>query len=174
MKVSEAKELIRNVSFDATKPTIWADLGCGHGVFTYALAELLAQNSIIYGIDRITEINKVRSVNNVEIKFMQADFVMDEIQLPKLNGLMMANSLHYVKEKKALLVKLVQYLSNTGIFIIIEYDTLKANKWVPYPVNQEQLNQLFASIGYAEFNMIAEKPSVYGDQMMYCCVIRKQ
>lgn len=174
MQVTEAREMIKNVSFDNTKPMVWADLGCGDGIFTYALAELLAPKSIIYAIDRTIKQSNKKTINDVEIKFMQADFVTDEMQLPQPDGFLMANSLHYVKDKIALLTKLKQYLSKTGFFIIIEYDTLHANKWVPFPINMEQLKQLFSSIGYTDFKKIGERPSLYGSQMMYCCVIRIQ
>ena len=32
-------------------PTSWADLGCGDGTFTLALAELLADGSVIHAVD---------------------------------------------------------------------------------------------------------------------------
>ena len=36
----------------STRPGTWADLGCGDGVFTLLLAELLPPGSNVYAVDR--------------------------------------------------------------------------------------------------------------------------
>lgn len=172
MRVAEAREFIKNAQLNNRQPTVWADLGCGDGVFTYALADLLASGSSIYAIDKSLQPHNETTGNKIEVKFQQADFISDELKLPKLDGLLMANSLHYVKDKKGLLAKLKQYLSTAVIFIIVEYDTLKANQWVPYPVNPEQLKRLFVSAGYNDFSITGERQSVYGPQKMYACAIK--
>ena len=41
MKVSDATTLIKTGIPDRIKNTAWADLGCGSGIFTNALASLL-------------------------------------------------------------------------------------------------------------------------------------
>lgn len=172
MKLTEAIDLIKNAPVKNIQPASWADLGCGDGLFTYALAILLMPGSCIYAIDRLLQQRNEATANKVEIRFQQTDFISDDLHLTKLDGILMANSLHYVKDKRALLTKLKQYLSKSGIFIIVEYDTLKANPWVPYPVNPEQLKQLFASAGYPEFIKTGERESVYGPYKIYACTLK--
>ncbi|MBE7179566.1 MAG: class I SAM-dependent methyltransferase, partial [Mucilaginibacter polytrichastri] len=36
---------------DKISPQVWADLGCGDGLFSRALAGFLAQGSTIYAVD---------------------------------------------------------------------------------------------------------------------------
>lgn len=51
MKRQEAVNLIEKAIQYSDKPQIWADLGCGDGTFTHALAHLLPNGSHIYAID---------------------------------------------------------------------------------------------------------------------------
>ncbi len=52
MTVQEATYLIRHDHNKSFAKDTWADLGCGSGIFTYALASLLKKGSTIYAIDR--------------------------------------------------------------------------------------------------------------------------
>jgi len=169
MQLHEASDLIKSAIMDSKHPSVWADLGCGDGLFSYALSGLLAPGSCVYAIDKIIKPHHEITGNNVEIKFQKADFITDDLKFSKLDGILMANSLHYVKEKNTLLNKLQHYICQTGIFIIVEYDTLHASKWVPYPINFDQLKQLFASVGYNDLAKIGERQSIYGTQKMFSC-----
>src|SRR4051812_18975191 len=81
----------------------WADLGSGDGAFTLALADLLPASEI-YSIDKNSlrlENQKLEFVHrfpNANIHFISADF-NKPLKLPLLDGILMANSLHYVKEQ---------------------------------------------------------------------------
>src|SRR6476469_4415874 len=101
MVLHEAIDLIR---FTPAKEQsqAWADLGCGNGLFTKALASLLPGGSRIHAIDAdektIKEIPS--SYNGVGIEKSVLDFTSDRLVLQHMDGIMMANSLHYVKEKE--------------------------------------------------------------------------
>ena len=63
MEIIEAKNISATARF-ATAPQTWLDLGCGSGIFTLALAELLPFGSTIVCVDKeeqnvITRINKI-------------------------------------------------------------------------------------------------------------------
>ncbi len=168
MTIAEAKSLLTTCSF--TMPETWADLGCGNGTFTYALAELLQHKSSIYAIDQQKQ--KLHQIYaEIPITFQQADFANDLLRLPPLNGILMANSLHYVKDQHALIKKLEGcFINDNKRWIIIEYEHQVANQWEPYPVPFDQLNTLYRQFGYSSITKIAERKSTFGG-MMYAALI---
>ena len=52
MQMNDAVELIKHDSIFKSGEQDWADLGCGSGTFTMALASLLALDSTIYAVDK--------------------------------------------------------------------------------------------------------------------------
>ncbi|MBN9382033.1 MAG: class I SAM-dependent methyltransferase [Chitinophagaceae bacterium] len=139
----------------------WADLGCGSGLFTTAIARLLPAGSTVYGVD--TNPTLPHSSSIIPIK---ADFEKDSLPLNNLDGIIMANSLHYVKDKPALLQKLRSYMQPQALFIIVEYDTDQpVPRWVPYPVSYVSLSKLFPHT-----QKLGERPSVYGRANMYAAL----
>jgi trans-aconitate methyltransferase len=52
MRHADASAMFDGARFDTPAPSTWADLGCGDGTFTRALAERLAQGSTIHAVDR--------------------------------------------------------------------------------------------------------------------------
>jgi ubiquinone/menaquinone biosynthesis C-methylase UbiE len=170
MQLSEAIQLINKAGIDNSRPTVWADLGSGPGLFTQALSTLLAPGSRVYAIDQSKQvINPVR--DDVRIEFSQADFIQDSIQVPLLDGIIMANSLHYVRDKPLLIQNLKRHLQPHSSFIIIEYDLKKANRWVPYPITPGDLRELFLNEGYRKFDITGTKKSVYNEGMIYASYI---
>lgn len=170
MQLQEAIQLIDKAPVDNERPTQWADLGSGAGLFAQALSTLLAPASKVYAIDQAKQ--TIRSVrDDVAIEFLQADFTKTNIKLPLLDGIVMANSLHYVRNKSGLIQNLQQYLQPHAGFIIVEYDLQKANRWVPYPIDPGELQQLFFNEGYDKFEMTGTKKSTYNEGMIYACYI---
>lgn len=175
MELSEAIELILHNSHSKQPDAVWADLGCGPGLFTFALAHLLPPGSTVYGVDK----NPINfgpwlQPEGVRTLSLQLDFVADNLPLPALDGILMANSLHYVADKPALLHRLVRSLKPGGRFLIVEYDTDKPTpQWVPYPVSFPSLQRLFEKAGYASVRKLGERPSVYGRAKMYAAIISK-
>ena len=77
----------------------WAHLGCGEGVFTKALAEILPFQSEILAIDRTFQRLEKIMGNQVSVNFQQANFEKDQLDLNDLNGILMANSFHFIQDK---------------------------------------------------------------------------
>lgn len=169
MKLQDAINLIKAAEI-SPKQTAWADLGCGSGTFTYALANLLAPQSNVIAVDKSRQ-QLSTIVNDVTIKFQQADFVIDILGFKELDGILMANALHYVKNKLQFIQQLKNYLNKKGMFIIIEYDTMQANRWVPYPLNMQALKDLFSEAGFSVVKKLGALPSVYHNNNLYACEI---
>jgi ubiquinone/menaquinone biosynthesis C-methylase UbiE len=170
MKISEAQALIQKAFIGKQDMEHWADLGCGSGTFTYALANCLQPGSHIDAID--AKMPVLASLNNVDILCRQADMEHINLSAAALDGILMANSFHYVKDKSRLVQRLKFSLKDDGMFLIVEYDTAIANRWVPYPHPFEELKLLFTNNGFDQIDKIGERSSVFGPQKMYACVIK--
>jgi ubiquinone/menaquinone biosynthesis C-methylase UbiE len=171
MQIEEAVLLIHKANIDKTNPSYWADLGCGNGVFTHALAKLLPAGSHIYAIDKTDQQIPPASHPAAGIEFIQADFEKEQMLLPPLHGIMMANSLHYIKDKEAFIKNLNGYFLDKSRFIIAEYDRVKSNRWVPYPIDISSLQKLFAGLGFIHFDLLGKRPSVYGQGNLYAAYV---
>ena len=172
LTLSETKKLIISAFPGEKSIQKWADLGCGNGLFANALSEFLKEGSKIFAIDKDSQI--IQPVNSkVEIKFMRNNFENGIAGIENLDGILMANSLHYVQNKEKLIQNLLQHLKPDGKFIIIEYDTKNANPWIPFPVDFDGLKQLFAVFGYNEIKIAGERRSIYGNDKMFAAVIEK-
>ena len=92
MQLNEAISLIQHDSFHPQGKQSWADLGCGSGLFTKALANILQPKSTIYAIDmNLPALKKLSSFNNVDIITQQSDFIADDLNLSELHGILMAS-----------------------------------------------------------------------------------
>jgi ubiquinone/menaquinone biosynthesis C-methylase UbiE len=168
MQTEDAIALITGAVDHRMVPQTWAELGSGSGTFTKALASLLPTTSTIHAIDRQMQTLPKR-YKNADIHFKQADFEKDSIDLNNLNGILLANALHYVKDQQSLMAKLATCLQQNGRFLLIEYDHRKPNRWVPYPVPFASAKEIFAAIGF-NVTKLAERASAFGDATMYSCI----
>lgn len=162
MDIKDAISLIRIEKVTKHETKVWADLGCGTGTFTIALANLLNNNSVVYAVDKnkIALKNIPEKIRNIKIEKLHVNFIRDEI--PKnLDGILMANSLHFVKNKKEFINRIKQNLNDNGLFIMVEYDTEKSNPWVPYPISFNSLKILFNNLGFSNCIKINEYPSKF-------------
>lgn len=172
MQLNNAIELIE-YNF-AAAPQVWADLGCGTGIFTRALARLLPPGSMIHAMDKNkSALEQIPDqFENVEIKKRHGDFIKED--LPNhLDGILMANSLHFVKDKISFLKNAVVYFKPEHYYLVVEYDSDAANYWVPFPVSFDSLKQLFQEAGYTLIKKLRERPSVYREANIYSGLIKK-
>jgi ubiquinone/menaquinone biosynthesis C-methylase UbiE len=132
---------------------IWADLGSGEGAFTLALADLGKETIEIYSVDKavhslvIQEELFKRRFPDAHIHFLDEDFTAP-LSIPKLDGILMANSLHFIAEKEPVLTQLKTYLKPNGKFILVEYNADRGNIWVPYPLSFEAWKKMAPSVGF--------------------------
>lgn len=166
MQHYEATALIQN-AIPTGAPGYWADLGCGAGTFTKALSGLLPEGSRILAIDR-----EPQAFRSPEITFTQADFVSDQLDLSGLDGILMANALHFVQDRTALIRKLETCFAGTPRFVLVEYDTETSNLWVPYPLSFAAMRTLFGGLGYSVLKT-GDKASAFGGRMYSALVVRE-
>jgi ubiquinone/menaquinone biosynthesis C-methylase UbiE len=161
MKISHATALIHTPHIEWARPQSWCDLGCGNGTFTAALAQLLAAGSTIHAVDldqrALTEIPDQH--DGVKIRKILGDLQSPGLSLPSVDGILMANVLHFIQEQSLFLRKL---LSVTDRFLIVEYERSKPNPWGPYPVSFERLRDLFSEAGVEHVERLATRPSRFG------------
>src|SRR5450759_5870378 len=106
---------------------IWADLGSGEGAFTLALADLLGPSGSIHTVDRDSRALQVQvralrdAFPSVRVTPLVADFTMP-IELPPFDGIVMANSLHFERDKLAVLRLVRGYLRPAGRLVLVAYD----------------------------------------------------
>lgn len=179
MELSAAIKLIDNpyLNKDSNTPETWADLGCGNGLFTKALATLLADGSTIYAIDKTDTFHMDNSItkSKTNIIFHSQDIEKQELELPLLNGILMANMLHYVKDKGPFLEKLKQILKPDTSFLIVEYDTdVPVTQWVPFPISFKAATQLFQQAGYKKIEKLGSQASLYQHSNLYSAIITSQ
>jgi trans-aconitate methyltransferase len=153
----------------APQPTAlrWADLGCGDGLFTEALARFLPAGSTVYGIDLRPSLYS-ESVNGVSLVPIQNDFINMPFPLDELDGILMANSFHYVEDKSAFLHRLRPHLRPGAPLLFVEYDTDRpVPTWVPFPVSYASLRPLLEKAGWPRVQKLGQMPSVYGSGNIY-------
>ena len=153
-----------------TESGLWLDLGAGTGTFSFALAELLPSGSTIYAIDKnksVLNISNGKSVN--EIIPFQTDF-NDLPKLPTLDGILMANALHYIKNPGHFLQNLLKLLRPNGSFVLIEYDKIRCDPWVPYPVPFQKWQLISSEVGLSVPKLFNERISRYRQGTMYAAV----
>ena len=127
---------------------IWADFGAGAGAFTLALRELVGPHAEIYALDKdrkaLNELEKAhreRFVTSQNLHTVRVDFT-STLSVPPLDGIVMANSLHFFKDKEKILRHVRKYLKMNGLLLLVEYNVDSGNIWVPYPLRFETFHEL--------------------------------
>ena len=171
MQTADAVALIRDAVEDGGNR--WADLGAGRGTFTRALVEILGADGSVIAADRdagsVAELQELAKTTPC-VSVVEADFTQG-IQLPPLDGILLANALHFVKDAGAVLARLVTSLEPGGRVVIVEYDKRAASLWVPYPIGIADLPKLAGAAKLSRFTVTDSRPSNY-EGTIYCAVAK--
>jgi trans-aconitate methyltransferase len=173
MRLRDAIEMLADSGVESLGPTTWADLGCGDGTFTLALAHALASGSIIHAMD--LDGSALRNIpatyKGVRITTHRGDFMRQPWPFADLDGIFMANSLHYVENQPAFIRACESHMERPWRFLIVEYDTNEATRWIPYPVGQTRAKTLFEREDYSSFRALSSRPSRYRRAPLYAIAI---
>jgi len=154
------------------RAAVWADLGAGEGAFTLALADLLGPGAQIISIDR-DERALGRQARSMAARFpgtllttQTADFTRP-LDLPPLDGIVMANALHFVPdaEKDAVLQRLLGALRPGSRLMVVEYNVDKGNPWVPYPFSYARWETLARRNGFTQTRRLTTVSSRFLGEM---------
>jgi SAM-dependent methyltransferase len=151
-------------------PGTWADVGSGDGTFTRALFELLGPGARIYAFDRdaraLAGLGRWAARNGADVISVHADFTgpfeLPGLPAPGLDGMLLANSLHFVSDPESVLSRLTALVRPGGRVVIVEYSGRGPNRWVPYPISMERLPRLAAAAGLSAPVITATRPSAFG------------
>jgi len=71
----------------------------------------------------------------------------------------MANSLHFFKDKENVLRHMRTLLKPGGTLLLVEYNVDSGNLWVPHPLSFETYRALAQRAGFTEPRLLATVPS---------------
>jgi SAM-dependent methyltransferase len=173
MRLRDAVAMLSGSGLGTLGPTVWADLGCGTGTFTRALADVLAPGSTIHAMDLDSAALARIPARHAEVRIhtVPGDFTKPPWRFGRLDGILMANSLHYVRNQAVFVEQCISRLQPRWCFVIVEYDMPAANQWVPYPVSRSKLADLFEPSGEASITLLGSRPSVYHRAPLYAALV---
>jgi SAM-dependent methyltransferase len=149
---------------------VWADFGAGTGAFTLALAELLGAGGEIFAIDKdaaaLREQERTMRARfpNAVVHYCAADFTAP-LNLPPLDGAVIANALHFQRDQARAVQTIRKYLRPGGHLILVEYNVDRGNLWVPYPLSYTTWEALARRCGFAYTRLLTTKPSHFLREM---------
>ncbi len=143
----------------------WADFGAGSGAFTLALRELVGESAQILAIDKdrgsLQELERQYRSRFGEaggLRLLATDFSRP-LDLPPLDGALMANSLHYFRDQEKVLGQVRSTMKVNGAFVLVEYNVDSGNMWVPHPLSFETWRKLAPRAGFSEPRLLSTHPS---------------
>ena len=145
----------------------WADLGAGTGTFARALASLIGPSGVVYAVDR--DAHALRTLGraphdaaSAAIRTVVDDFT-EAVELPPLDGVVLANALHFVPyaDQARVLRQVALYLAQRGPIIVVEYERRVANPYVPFPIALDALGVLARKCELGMPRLLATRPSRY-------------
>lgn len=168
MELREAVTLIeQGVPHDSKS---WADIGAGTGIFTQALQHLLT-NAQIYALDKNPHaLYRLQREQADAFTIVEGDFNR-KMDLPVVDGIIMANALHYAPDPVPVLQNVLSHLKSGGALILVEYDISRpVSTWVPYPVSLARFEEIAPRCGLQPPQLMARRPSRYGRGNIYAAV----
>jgi SAM-dependent methyltransferase len=157
----------------------WLELGAGEGAFTLALADLLGPGAAIVALDRdraaLGRLAEAlgRRAPGLLLELVAGDF-RDPLPAGPFDGVLAANSLHFVGDPVPVLRRARTALRPTGRLIVVEYDADRGNPWVPHPFSSERFGDLASAAGFTEPRLIGRVPSRFLNAIYAAAASRPQ
>ncbi len=169
-------EMVTLIRSGITHPEgTWADLGAGTGNFTWALRELLGRTATIYAVDRDARAlaslraRLAQATPGASVRPIHADFT-SVLPLPPLDGVLLANALHFVPDQVAVLAHISAYLRPGGQVLLVEYELCDPLRWVPFPVPWTRFAALARATGLHAPTLVGTRRSPSTGILLYAAV----
>ena len=149
---------------------VWADLGAGRGAFTLALADLIGPTGEIHAVDRDQSALQANARNmrarfpDLRVQYEVGDYTRS-LPLPPLDGIVMANTLHFQRDQPTVVRHCRRYLRPGGRLLLVEYNLNRARGAVPHPVAYPHWRRLADDAGFAHTALLATRPSRFLREM---------
>jgi ubiquinone/menaquinone biosynthesis C-methylase UbiE len=142
----------------------WLELGAGEGAFTLALADVLGPGASITALDR-EGASLRRLAEEIGRRFpdrsaapIVADF-REPLPAGPFDGVLAANSLHFVVDPGAVLARARATLVPGGRLVVVEYDADRGSPWVPHPFSAKRFPALAEAAGFVAPREVGRVPS---------------
>jgi ubiquinone/menaquinone biosynthesis C-methylase UbiE len=144
----------------------WLELGAGTGAFTLALVDLLGDEADVVALDR--DARALRSLQEAAtkrfpaaaVRTIAADFTQPlPVEPASFDGVLMANSLHFVRDKEPVVRAAIDAVRSGGRFVLVEYGSDRGNPWVPWAIGFKTWTALAAQVGLRDTRKVGEVPS---------------
>lgn len=144
----------------------WADLGAGAGAFTLALADLLGPAADLIAVDldggalAWLDAELRRRFPSARLQTLRQDF-RDPLPIGAgaLDGVLAANSLHFLADRGSVLAAVRRLLRPGGRLVVVEYDADRGNPWVPHPFSFPRWQVEAAAAGFDVPRLVGRVPS---------------
>jgi ubiquinone/menaquinone biosynthesis C-methylase UbiE len=162
MKHADHVDLIRG-GVEGAGPS-WLELGAGDGEFTLALADLLGDAGEITTVDldgwalRRLRGRVAERFPDTTIVTVAADFT-SSVPAGPFDGVLAANSLHFVADPQGVLEVVRELLVPGGRLVTVEYDSDHGNPYVPHPISFARWTSLAPGAGFGEPRLLHRVPS---------------
>jgi len=143
----------------------WLELGAGRGAFTLALSDLLGPGAEIVAIDRdardLADLATTmgRRFPETDLTTLVADFSRPLPVEPGFDGLLAANSLHFVRDPGTVINGARPLLRAGARIVVVEYDSDSGNPWVPFPFSFASWGAIASSAGLVNTRLVGRVPS---------------
>lgn len=144
----------------------WADLGAGAGAFTLALADLLGPAADLVAVDldggalgRL-DAELRRRFPAARLRTLRQDFREPlPVDATSLDGVLTANSLHFLADRTRVLAAIRRLLRPGGRLLVVEYDADRGNPWVPHPFSFARWQAEAVAAGFDAPRLVGRVPS---------------
>lgn len=172
MTIAEAHALIDAAPIIRNAPQHWMDLGCGTGVFTRALAELLPIDSTITAVDVDLAVLRTLPAQHKGVHITTQLANVAHMDFPKVDGVLLANVLHFIPDPQVVLERLARSVQHV---LLVEYDrTVPLPQWVPHPLPYAKTLTALAEVGFGQIVPLGRRPSRYGPDPLYALACSRE
>ena len=135
---------------------------------------------MVYAVDR--DATALRTLSrtsarlsaSAEVRAIVGDFTA-AVELPPLDGVVVANALHFVPypDQPRVLGEIAARVEGRGPIVVVEYERRAANPYVPFPISFDALGALAAECGLDVPRLLATQPSRFRGSI-YSAIVRRR